>query len=64
MTELDLVREWFRFAGDDLFTAKHMCYDLYPPEAGSGLLSQSAGCGKGPERVPYTFHAARTGVYA
>ncbi|MDR1786858.1 MAG: HEPN domain-containing protein [Treponema sp.] len=31
MTGLDLVREWFRFAGDDLFIAKHIMNDLYPP---------------------------------
>jgi len=32
MNGLDLVREWFRFAGDDLFVAKHMLNDLYPPK--------------------------------
>jgi HEPN domain-containing protein len=32
MNDLDLVREWFRFAGNELFTAKHLCYDLYPPQ--------------------------------
>jgi hypothetical protein len=31
MSELDLISEWFRFAASDLFTAKHMFNDVYPP---------------------------------
>jgi HEPN domain-containing protein len=30
MPEFDAVQEWLQFAEDDLFTARHMFYDVYP----------------------------------
>jgi HEPN domain-containing protein len=44
MTTIEIVKEWFRYASNDLISAKHLFYNIHPKqiEISSYLCQQSA----------------------